>query len=126
MTPLALLLAASPAAAETPVSPLPYIGREGRIRVSIPRLEESMTVHGSLDDPAWARAAFLGRRFVKLVHTGCEGTLTKKRAARPPRLASPTWQVSSLVTAPPGVRLAEVPCDMRSSASLAARPWRSR
>ena len=59
MIPSALLLAASAAAAD-PVALRPsYSGREGQLKVAVPRLEESVAIDGSLDDPAWARAALL-------------------------------------------------------------------
>jgi hypothetical protein len=59
MIPLALLLAAHISGAEAPPAPPSFSGRDGRLRVSIPRLEESVAVDGSLDDPAWSRAAVL-------------------------------------------------------------------
>lgn len=49
---LAAALAGSP-------EPLVYPGRESRLVVAIPRLEQSIDVDGRLDEPAWAQAARL-------------------------------------------------------------------
>ncbi|HET7293368.1 MAG TPA: DUF5916 domain-containing protein [Vicinamibacteria bacterium] len=59
MIPIALLLAAYADTAEAAAVRPTYNGRDGHVRVAIPRLEESVAVDGSLDDPAWARAALL-------------------------------------------------------------------
>ena len=59
MIPLAVLLAAYTSSAEAPPTPPSFSGRDGRLRVSIPRLEESVAIDGSLDDPAWTRAVVL-------------------------------------------------------------------
>jgi len=50
------LLALAPSAAEAPP---PYSGRESRVRVALPRLDDQVTVDGVLDEPAWERAARL-------------------------------------------------------------------
>jgi len=50
------LLALAPSPAEAPPS---YSGRESRLRVALPRLDEQVTVDGVLDEPAWERAARL-------------------------------------------------------------------
>src|SRR5262245_20366125 len=56
---LAVLLAAFATAAEPGAAPPSFSGREGQIRVPIPRLEETVAIDGSLDDPAWSRATLL-------------------------------------------------------------------
>ena len=52
---LPMLTALSLAAAVPPV----YIGSERELRVAVPRLEESITVDGSLSEPVWQEAAHL-------------------------------------------------------------------
>ncbi|MEP6990328.1 MAG: DUF5916 domain-containing protein [bacterium] len=37
----------------------PYNGRSGQLHVAVPRLELEAVIDGTLDDPAWARAALL-------------------------------------------------------------------
>jgi hypothetical protein len=56
-----LLLALAAAAAATTAVPegASYAGRQGGLRVAVPRLEETIDVDGALDDAAWARAARL-------------------------------------------------------------------
>ncbi|HJS59700.1 MAG TPA: DUF5916 domain-containing protein [Vicinamibacteria bacterium] len=54
-----LLAAAHSLTANSPPSPTSYDGRDGQVRVPLPRLEESVIIDGSLDDPAWTRAALL-------------------------------------------------------------------
>ncbi len=50
-----LLTLLAPAAAEPPT----YSGRESHVRVAIPRIDESVSVDGVLDEPAWEKAARL-------------------------------------------------------------------
>ncbi len=56
---LAVLLASLTSAVEAAPAPAAYSGRESRLHVAIPRLEETIAVDGALDDPAWQRAALL-------------------------------------------------------------------
>jgi hypothetical protein len=53
---LPLLVSLVAPVAEAPPS---YSGRESRVRVNLPRLEEQVKVDGILDEPAWERAARL-------------------------------------------------------------------
>jgi len=55
---LPVLLSAA-AAAEALATPPSYDGRESQLTVAIPRLEEGVSVDGSLEDSAWSRAARL-------------------------------------------------------------------
>src|ERR1043166_7300800 len=41
------------------VSQVAYSGRDGQVRVPVPRLEGSPTIDGTLDEPEWAGAARL-------------------------------------------------------------------
>ncbi|HEY9225239.1 MAG TPA: DUF5916 domain-containing protein, partial [Gemmatimonadaceae bacterium] len=50
------LLAAFQLAATQPTV---YNGREGQLRVAIPRLDADLTIDGRLDEPVWSRAAIL-------------------------------------------------------------------
>ncbi len=56
---LPVLLASVVTAAEASAPPAPYSGRLSRLKVAIPRVDESVTIDGALDDPAWQRAALL-------------------------------------------------------------------
>jgi hypothetical protein len=53
-----LLLAAYTTALDARTLPT-YRGRENQLKVAIPRLEETITIDGNLDDEAWSRAARL-------------------------------------------------------------------
>ncbi len=55
---ISLLLASALALAASP-EPLVYPGREHRLRVAVPRLDQSIEMDGRLDDAAWSQAARL-------------------------------------------------------------------
>ncbi|MFI5231842.1 MAG: DUF5916 domain-containing protein [Gemmatimonadales bacterium] len=56
---LAAILAAAPAAAPDEPAVVVYSGRGGQIAVKIPRIDTTVAVNGTLDDPVWKRAALL-------------------------------------------------------------------
>jgi len=56
MISLALLFALALADAPTLLT---YSGRDNQLKVAVPRLDETITVDGRLDEPAWAKAARL-------------------------------------------------------------------
>ena len=56
---MAFLLLLSLLAADDTVAATAFSGREGRLKVRPPRLEETVAVDGVLDEPAWRKAARL-------------------------------------------------------------------
>ena len=55
---ISLALLSAIALADAPAI-LTYAGRENQLKVAVPRLEESISVDGRLDEPVWAQAALL-------------------------------------------------------------------
>lgn len=55
---ISLALLSALALADAPAL-LTYSGRENQLKVAVPRLDESISVDGRLDEPAWSQAALL-------------------------------------------------------------------
>ncbi len=56
LTALLLLMAQT---APAPAAGASYAGRDGQVRVAVPRLDAAIDVDGQLDEPAWGQAALL-------------------------------------------------------------------